>query len=59
MFKSGRQAIAKGAPRDVSVDQENLVILKQEQGDHLLAVTDGLTDQMTYQQISSFFIWRN
>jgi len=56
-FRAGRQVIAKGALGDVQVDQTNLVILKQEQSDHLLAVTDGLTDQMTYQQISEVFLY--
>ena len=56
-FKKGKQIVVKGAMGQVSVSNCNLKILDQKQNEFLLTVTDGITDQMSYEQIGQVFLY--
>ncbi|MBT5346537.1 hypothetical protein HOL52_01525 [bacterium] len=56
-FKKGKQIVVKGAMGNVSVSNCNLKIVDQKQNEFLLTVTDGVTDQMTYDQIGQVFLY--
>ncbi|MBI95692.1 hypothetical protein CL656_00890 [bacterium] len=56
-FKKGKQLVVKGAMERVDVSDCNLKILDQKESEFLLTVTDGLADQMTYDQIGQVFLY--
>ena len=56
-YKKGRQVVIKGVLQNVEISEGNIKIVKQKQDEFLIAATDGLTDQMTYDQIGQVFLF--
>ena len=56
-YKKGKQAVIKGVLQTVEISEGNLKIIDQNQDEFLMAVTDGLTDQMSYSQIGQVFLF--
>lgn len=56
-FRQGKQAVVKGFPDQIQIESSNLSIIEKQDEDILLAVTDGLTDQMTLEQIERVFYY--